>query len=185
LEHFGDILSRILPGSQVRNAEELLSRADSWEIRLALLCRECAPQQLSEILRRYALGLAASERILRMIRCKDTLLQNHAERCRVADLFGKEGVQEYLVFRRALHPDRIGERQIEELMALFQPGICYNTATLAVNGRMLQEAGIAPGPFLGTVLRHLTDAVIAGEMENCREQLLQRALDIYKEENKL
>ena len=184
LEPFGNILSRILPGSQVQNAAQLLSRADNWEVRLALLCRDCAPQQLGEILRRYALGSAVSERILRMIRCKDASLREHAERCRMADLFGEEGLREYFVFREALYPDR-GEQQIKEtLMALFQPGICYNTATLAVDGRMLTEAGIAPGPFLGTILRRLTDAVIAGEMENSRELLLRRAIEIYKEENK-
>lgn len=184
IRQFGDILARILPGCSPENAAELLSRADSWILRTALLCRDCAPEKLRGTLMRYALGASVTERILRMIVHRSAPLADHRDLCRLADTFGEEGVREYFAFRMALCPeDPELTESYNRTLCLFAPGVCYNTATLAVDGRMLREAGIPPGPALGRMLRTLTDAVIAGNLPNRREELLA-AVQLYAEENK-
>lgn len=184
IQQFGDILQRILPGCSPENSSELLTRADSWVLRTALLCRDCAPEKLRATLMRYALGASVTERILRMLVHRSASLADHRDLCRLADTFGEEGVREYFAFRLALCPeDSDVAEAYARTMRLFAPGICYNTATLAVDGRMLREAGIPPGPALGRMLRTLTDAVIAGTLPNRREELLA-AVQLYKEENK-
>ena len=52
---------------------------------------------------------------------------------------------------------------------------CFSLADLAVNGRDLIDAGFEPGPELGAVLAQLLEAVIDGQLENSREQLLAAA----------
>lgn len=184
IQQFGDILQRILPGCSPENASGLLTRADSWVLRTALLCRDCAPEKLRGTLMRYALGASVTERILRLLVHRSAPLADHRDLCRLADTFGEEGVREYFAFRLALCPeDPDAAKAYARTMRLFAPGICYNTATLAVDGRMLREAGIPPGPELGRMLRALTDAVIEGTLPNRPEELLAVAR-IYKEENK-
>ena len=133
---------------------------------------------------RYALGASVTERILRMIVHRSAPLADHRDLCRLADTFGEEGVREYFAFRMALCPeDPELTESYDRTLCLFAPGVCYNTATLAVDGRMLRKAGIPPGPALGRMLRTLTDAVIAGNLPNRREELLA-AVQLYAEENK-
>jgi len=51
---------------------------------------------------------------------------------------------------------------------------CVSLKTLAVNGKDLMEAGVAPGPQLGKVLQELLDYVLEDPERNTREELLSR-----------
>lgn len=51
---------------------------------------------------------------------------------------------------------------------------CVSLKTLAVNGKDLMEAGVAPGPQLGRVLQELLDYVLEDPERNTREELLSR-----------
>ena len=59
----------------------------------------------------------------------------------------------------------------EEAMA---QGQCLTLRDLAVNGRDVMAAGIAPGPEVGQVLGGLLEQVLSGELPNQREVLLER-----------
>lgn len=50
---------------------------------------------------------------------------------------------------------------------------CFTLRDLAVNGRDLMAAGVAKGPALGQTLSRLLEAVMAGEMPNEREALME------------
>ena len=54
---------------------------------------------------------------------------------------------------------------------------CFSVKHLAVNGRDLIEVGIPQGPEVGKALEKLLDAVISGEIENKKEDLLKKAID--------
>ncbi len=128
------------------------------------------------MLLRLAWGRDAAALVSRMIAHRDAPLGTHADRCRLADAFGPENIVQYLAFRRALAPEAAGWDELSaRLAALFTPGVCYNTATLAVNGGDLLRAGFVPGPALGAALRALTDAVVAGRLPNEKAALLDAA----------
>ncbi len=55
---------------------------------------------------------------------------------------------------------------------------CFQIKDLAVNGRDLIEIGFTPGKELGLMLRELLDMVMADELHNTKEELLQYAKDI-------
>lgn len=52
-------------------------------------------------------------------------------------------------------------------------GQCLTLKDLAVNGRDVIAAGVAPGPEVGRVLNRLLDRVLGGEVPNAREALLE------------
>ncbi|RKI71509.1 HD domain-containing protein [bacterium 1xD42-67] len=75
---------------------------------------------------------------------------------------------------RELVRDRLAEldalqAKAEEILA---QGQCFSLKDLAVNGRDVIAAGIAPGPEVGRTLNALLERVVCGEAENQREVLL-------------
>ena len=71
--------------------------------------------------------------------------------------------------------DRLAE--LEEMRAkaeeIVAQGQCFSLKDLAVNGRDVIAAGIAPGPEVGRVLNGLLERVTSGEITNERETLLR------------
>ena len=71
--------------------------------------------------------------------------------------------------------DRLAE--LEEMRAkaeeIVAQGQCFTLKDLAVNGRDVMAAGIAPGPEVGRVLDRLLEQVLSGEFPNEREALLK------------
>ena len=57
----------------------------------------------------------------------------------------------------------------EEIVA---QGQCFSLKDLAVNGRDVIAAGVAPGPEVGRVLNGLLEQVISGEVPNEQKALL-------------
>ena len=70
--------------------------------------------------------------------------------------------------------DRLAE--LEEMRAkaeeIVAQGQCFSLKDLAVNGRDVIAAGVAPGPEVGRVLNALLEQVVCGEIANSREALL-------------
>jgi tRNA nucleotidyltransferase (CCA-adding enzyme) len=75
-----------------------------------------------------------------------------------------------LVKDRLAELDKIRE-MAEEAVA---QGQCLTLRDLAVNGRDVMAAGIAPGPEVGRVLGGLLEGVLSGELPNQREALLEQ-----------
>ena len=95
---------------------------------------------------------------------------------RRADTFGKYGVPVDANSETALNllefSDRI--KKIESEKAVL------NLKSLAVNGKDLIEAGIAPGKTLGHILNELFQCVVDDPDMNSKEKLLPVALNLYK-----
>ena len=72
--------------------------------------------------------------------------------------------------------------ELEEMRALAEKivaqGQCFSLKDLAVNGRDVIAAGIAPGPEVGRVLSGLLERVVSGELPNQRERLLALLRDL-------
>lgn len=176
LTQFGDIFQRLLPGCRPAEAAEAAARTSSGTLRLAILCLPLPEQKARARLLRMAFGRAAAERVLHLCEHRAAPLDSHAALCRVASAFGQDGAAEYFAFRRALTPDdRTLAAAEAETAALFRPGVCRDTSTLAVSGSDLLRAGVRPGPALGRLLSRLTQDVIEGRLPNDREALLAAA----------
>ena len=67
--------------------------------------------------------------------------------------------------------------ELEEMKAkakdIIAQGQCFSLKDLAVNGRDVIAAGVAPGPEVGRTLDRLMEQVLSGEVENRREPLLR------------
>ena len=67
--------------------------------------------------------------------------------------------------------------ELEEMKAeaeeIIAQGQCFSLKNLAVNGRDVIAAGVAPGPEVGWVLNRLLKWVVNGEFPNDRDTLLQ------------
>ena len=66
--------------------------------------------------------------------------------------------------------------QLEEMRTkaaeIVVQGQCFSLKNLAINGRDVIAAGVAPGPEVGRVLERLLERVTGGEIPNERERLL-------------
>ena len=76
------------------------------------------------------------------------------------------------VVERLLEDLRLSEERLNELI---DEGFCFKLADLAINGDDLKEIGLHEGKEIGRVLSSLLEMVIAGELENSREELLDAA----------
>lgn len=177
LTQFSDIAARVFPACTV----SALPKEDaSPTVRLACLLSSLAPNDAEKLLLHYAFGNTAAKTISLYLRMKDADLSHHDVRCAVADAVGENGVQAYFAFRRALAPsDTTLTDQESAVRALFADGVCYNTATLAVRGADLVQAGIPASPAIGRLLAALTRDVIAGKYKNDRDTLIRAAIADY------
>jgi tRNA nucleotidyltransferase (CCA-adding enzyme) len=66
---------------------------------------------------------------------------------------------------------------------VLEAGAALATSDLAIDGKLLmKELGLAPGPVLGRILRHLLDLVVADPAVNQEGELLARAREFVKAE---
>ena len=74
--------------------------------------------------------------------------------------------------------DRLAELDVIKSKAkeLVVQGQCFSLNDLAVNGRDVIAAGVAPGPEVGRMLQQLLEGVLNGEVQNNREELLRMIL---------
>ena len=72
------------------------------------------------------------------------------------------------------------EKLFETVQEIVSKGECYARSQLDVTGDDLSEAGIKQGKDMGKILSALLDEVIAGELENRREDLIKRAGKLFE-----
>lgn len=77
---------------------------------------------------------------------------------------------------RELARDRLAQldQLQEKAEALIAEGQCFTLKDLAVHGRDVLAAGIAPGPEVGRTLNSLLEKVLNGELPNDRQVLLEQ-----------
>lgn len=88
---------------------------------------------------------------------------------------GREHVPAFIRLWRAwqpLMPDRLGTGMDQRALALLAAGHPLSLSDLAVNGRDLQAAGVAPGPHVGLLLERLLEHVLEQPQDNEPERLL-------------
>lgn len=176
VEDFSDIFAMLLPECSTQEASFLLPRAEAWHIRLALLCRSADVRLVRQTVLHLALGADKADEIARLIAHRDAPLASHAALCRIADIFGEQGFTEYFTFRRALSDSADIIAAEAAVRHIFASGACYNTATLAVDGRaLMRDAGIPAGRRLGEILRRLTEDVVEGRLPNSAADLITAA----------
>jgi tRNA nucleotidyltransferase (CCA-adding enzyme) len=142
-------------------------------------------QLAEEMLRKLKFDNKTRERVVTLVKrhgvqipCQEKSIRRWLGR------LGPEAFFQLLEVKRAdgmgqaceLVKDRLAElvkiRELaEEAMA---QGQCLTLRDLAVNGRDVMAAGIAPGPEVGQVLGGLLEQVLSGELPNQREVLLER-----------
>jgi len=177
-EEFGDIFKGLLPGFSPEGTGAFSLTDCLPAVRLALFCRRAEEKVLHAKLIRYAMGAELADAVVRLLRFQDMPLDNRRALCRIADQFGEADAAQFFLFCEALSPNDAELREAKaRLYTLFQPGVCYNTATLCVNGKDLMAAGIPRGKRVGELLSYLTEAVISEELPNEREALLRAAAE--------
>lgn len=77
----------------------------------------------------------------------------------------------------SLAENEIGKNTLEEIE---NENSCFKIGDLAVNGKDLAEAGIAPSPAMGEILAALLDEVMEDKLENNKELLIKRAKQLAK-----
>ncbi len=77
----------------------------------------------------------------------------------------------------SLAENEIGKNTLEEIE---NENSCFKIGDLAVNGKDLAEAGIAPSPAMGEILAALLDEVMEDKLKNTKELLINRAKQLAK-----
>lgn len=156
LRAFRDIVKMAAPGLRavpVDDAPRILP------VRLALLFpenTECVLRQLKYDNQTIKKAAALSE-LLKKAEPKGSLA--------VKKLLGSQGEEIARMYFETLG-------RLPELAEILESGQCYSVRQLAVNGRDLIAAGVAPGPQVGEMLNRLLELVIEGKIENDKETLL-------------
>lgn len=140
-----------------------------------------------DLLERLKFDNDTKEKVLLLVEKHD--MQIKAEETavkRALNKLGEENFRNLIALARADNKAQnpiISKRQehFDKLLAIAEEIIlkeeCFSLKALAVNGRDLMEIGFRPGPQLGKALENLLEAVISGEIENKKEELLKKAID--------
>ena len=168
---------------------------------LALVLPELPPDDLSEareiieeVTTRWAalllpLGEDGTRKALKRLKCsnavidgvstlvKEKALRTPALSLQAKRLLGKydlHTVQQLAALWSALQPERKDEFTAlqKEAGTLTAQSACCRVSQLAVNGRDLMAAGVAPGPGLRRALEALLEEVITGRLPNEKAELL-------------
>ena len=67
------------------------------------------------------------------------------------------------------------------LAEISQEEACLSIKDLAIDGKVLQQAGFAPGPKMGRCLNVLLELVLDEQLPNETEALLRAAKNIWEE----
>ena len=149
---------------------------------------------LSEtILRRLRYDNATVQQVTFLVREHSFFLPegNEKRMRKLLAAFEPERLRQLLLLRRAdavgtgtrteEAADRIMKNALLLLDDVLQKDDCFSLRQLAVNGGDLMALGLPQGPIIGSILRHLLDAVIDGRIQNNRADLLSYAQKINSE----
>ena len=140
-----------------------------------------------EMLRRLKFDNKTRERVAALVEHHGVQIPNREQSIR--RWLGRLGPDVFFQLLEVKRADGMGQAyelvkdrlaQLEEMKAKAEEAIaqgqCFSLKNLAVNGRHVIAAGIAPGPEVGRVLNELLEKVVSGEVPNEREALLKLIL---------
>ena len=140
-------------------------------------------QLADEMLRALKFDNRTRERVVLLVEHHDAQIQPRSQSVRRwLGRLGPEAFFQLLEVKRAdsmgQAPEKVQDRlaELEEIRAkaeqILAEGQCLTLKELAVDGRDVMAAGIAPGPEVGRVLGGLLEQVLGGEIPNERDALL-------------
>lgn len=151
--------------------------------RLAILLQNIGARPADQTLRALKFDSTTRQRVVTLVEYHNVPIP-----CREQDILkwlgqlGPETFFRLLEVKRAdcmaqpreLAGDRLAELKKIKISAeeTIAQGQCFSLRDLAVNGRDVIAAGVAPGPEVGLVLKELLERVLNGEIQNNREELL-------------
>lgn len=136
-----------------------------------------------EMLRGLKFDNKTRERVVTLVEHHDVQIPNRERSIR--KWLGRLGAETFFQLLKVKRADGMGQSyelvknrlaELEEMKAkseeIVAQGECFSLKDLAVNGRDVIAAGIAPGSEVGRVLNRLLEQVLNGEVPNEREALL-------------
>lgn len=142
------------------------------------------------VMKRLRFDNATSDVVLKLVKYHDAQIDPD-EKCirRWLNRLGEDTFRSLLDVRMAdtlAHsPDTMMSRlqkvsdSIEVFKAVLQSNDCYSLKSLMINGRDLISIGYESGIQLGSVLEELLNKVIAGEIENDHDMLMDEARKLF------
>ena len=137
-----------------------------------------------EMLRELKFDNKTRERVVTLVEHHDIQIPNRERSVR--KWLGRLGPEAFFQLLEVKHADGMGQAcelvkdrlvELEEMKAkaeeIVAQGQCFSLKDLAVNGRDVIAAGIAPGSEVGRILDELLEQVLNGEVPNEREMLLR------------
>ncbi len=137
-----------------------------------------------QMLRALKFDNKTRERVVTLVEHHDVQIPNRERYIR--KWLGRLGPETFFQLLEVKRADGMGQAhelvksrlsELEEMKAeaeeIIAQGQCFSLKNLAVNGRDVIAAGIAPGPEVGRVLDRLLEQVLSGEVPNEREALLK------------
>ena len=142
-------------------------------------------QMAEQMLRALKFDNKTRERVVLLVERHDAQLPPRSQVIRRwLNRLGPEAFFQLLEVKQADNVGQAPEKvksclvELEEIRAkaerILLEGQCLMLKDLAVNGRDVIAAGVAPGPEVGRVLEGLLEQVLSGEIPNERETLLDR-----------
>ena len=142
-----------------------------------------------EMLRGLKFDNRTRERVVTLVERHDVQIPNRERSIR--KWLGRLGPEVFFQLLEVKRADSMGQAhekvkdrlaELEEMKAkaeeIVAQGQCFSLKDLAINGRDVIAAGVAPGPEVGRTLDGLLDQVISGEIPNEQKDLLNF---IYRE----
>ena len=137
-----------------------------------------------QMLRALKFDNKTRERVVTLVEHHDVQIPNRERYIR--KWLGRLGPETFFQLLEVKRADGMGQAhelvksrlsELEEMKAeaeeIIAQGQCFSLKNLAVNGRDVIAAGVAPGPEVGWVLNRLLKWVVNGEFPNDRDTLLQ------------
>lgn len=170
VDDYADVLAVILP--EIRNIHSthlLQSLSAKTHVRLSALfyAMDATAETAEDILRRLRMDTHTIHQVRTLLSCKDWPMHSDADLLHLLNRTGESGIADYLRLREA------DETVLDRVEHLLRENRCYKIAMLQVSGDDLIHAGIVAGPQVGRLLQTLLDAVITGQCENRKTDLLK------------
>ena len=150
---------------------------------------EVSAQIAKDILKRLKFDNYTMDKVVRLVKWHGLKYHPNEQSVRRAlNRVGRDIFEEFIKVQKAdvsaknpkVVPGKLALLEEKEAIyrQIIERGDCFEIKSLAVNGRDLIGAGIAPGPLLGAILERLVELVIDDQSLNQKETLLEKALEV-------
>lgn len=175
----------MLVAEEKQNALRLWGRITDPEARWAYLyaVMETEADKLPAVLRKLTFAKRKANRIHQLLRLHERVVSeelatrmNRSDDWKMMSLtYGVDTACQWVSMAR--QTCLLPEAQLADMEKWIAEMPVRALADLAVDGTILQQAGISSGPRLGRLLRHLFTQVALGKLDNTEEALLREALN--------